>query len=221
MSADAARAPSALPAGLAQAFRLAAAELGMCSAAWLFAEEVAAAGGEPLLTALRDELGRAFPVLDTVVAARLEGAQGPDVALDGVLALCQGASRVLVVGNEARFLDPLVQALPGVDFVLLTSQMLGADWDRVAANFAGRVTTVQLGEFQRYAGLGTVLLTFVYGVGRATAHVLPTWVRVGGEDTRTQFRRLVGWDVLRRPFYVYPRWLVEVSTESFTHLVTR
>lgn len=211
---------TALPPGLPQAFRLAAAELGMCSAAWLFTDEVAAAGGEPLLRALRDELGRAFPVLDTVVAARLDGATGPEVDLARVVDACRGARGVLVVGNEARFLDPLVAALPDVDFTLVTSQMLGADWDRVAANFGGRVGTVPLGEFQRFAGLGTVLLTFVYGVGRATAYALPNWVRVGGEDTRTQFRRLVGWDVLRRPFYVYPRWLVEVSTEAFTHLVT-
>lgn len=211
---------TALPDGLGQAFRLAAAELGMCSAAWLFCREVEATGGVEALTALRDALGRNWPVLDAVVAARLDGAEGPVVNVDLVLADCEGASRVVVVGVESAFLDPLVAALPGVEFMLLKRGFLGADWERVLSNYRGRVVGVSLDDFQRYAGPRSVLLTFVYGVGPATSYALPSWVRAGGEDVRTQFRSLVGWDVLRRPFFVYPRWLVEVANESFTHLVT-
>lgn len=218
----------ALPRGLEQAFLLAAGELGMCTSAWLFCDEVEAHGGEAALEALREALGARFPVLDAVVSAKLEGASGPLVDVERVLDALSGARRVVLVGVEAVFLDALVARLAGVELFLLQHSVFQPDWQRVLANFGGRVRGVALGDFQRHAGASSALVTFVYGASpgaaarapSATCHVLPAWVRVSGDDVRTQFRSLVGWDVLRRPFFVYPRWLVEVSAQAFTEVVT-
>lgn len=221
-------AASTLPAGLEQAFLLAAGELGMCTSAWLFCDEVEAHGGPPALEALREALGARFPVLDAVVGARLEGLAGPTVDVERVLGALEGARRVVLVGVEALFLDALVARLSGVELFLLQHSVFQPDWPRVLANFGGRVRGVALGDFQRHAGASSALVTFVYGASSgagegapsATCHVLPAWVRVSGDDVRTQFRSLVGWDVLRRPYFVYPRWLVEVSAETFTEVIT-
>lgn len=210
-----------LPASLEQAFRVAAGELGMCSAAWLFVDEVAKAHGDDGLHALRDALGRTYPVLDAVLAARADGHHTPAIEVARVAGICGKAERIVIVGVEARFLDALVVALPSARFALLAHSVFSPDWQRVADNFAGRVELVTLGDFQRHAGARSVLMTFVYGVDDAHTYVMPAWVRASGEDVRTQFRALVGWDVLDRRSYVYPRWLVEVPRASFTHIVTR
>jgi hypothetical protein len=218
-----------LPAGLHQSFRQAVAELGMASAAWLFVEEVEAAGGQELLRALRDELGRTFAVLDAVVADRLEGAEGPRIDVDRVLSACEGAEDILVVGLETRFLDALVDAVapagrlastrPAPRIQLLTQSVFQPDWTRVAANYIDRVELVGLDRYQRAAGPRSVMLTCVYGSNDKATYVLPAWVRASGEDVRTQFRALLGWEALGRTFYVYPRWLVEVPLSGFTDLV--
>lgn len=70
-----------LPASAAAAFRLAAAELGMCSAARLFTKELHDAGGVELLDAAREELGAEFPVLD-LVATR--AASSPSAAWSAI-----------------------------------------------------------------------------------------------------------------------------------------
>lgn len=207
-----------LPAGLSQAFRLAVAELGYVTASWLYVNEVRTVGGDALVRRLRDELGRDWPVLDAVAAAALAGA--PLVAdPTPVVEACTGAARIVVVGIETAFLDRLVEALPDVRFTLVRQSVFGPDWERVSANYRGRVELEGLDTFQRHAGPKSVLLTFVYGVGSNTAYALPAWVRTSGEDVRTQFRSLIGWDVLGQGFHVYPRWLVEVPTSTFTRLI--
>lgn len=208
---------SVLPGGLGDAFLTAATELGMCSAAWLFAREAEAVGQEHLL-ALRDALGRAFPVLDAVVAARLEGAEPPAPSADA-LAQLQRYKRVVVVGVEATHLDALVAHRGEQKLALLTEAQVPTDWGRVLSNFGGAVEGVDLAGFQRWAGPHSALLTFAYGVGPSTAHVPPLWLRVAGDDVRTQFGALLAWDVLHHPMYVYPRWLVEVALDGFTGLL--
>lgn len=205
---------------LEQAFRVACGELGHCSAAWLFVREVAAEGGAASVEGLRDGLGRAFPVLDAIARAWLGGATEARVDVAPVLAACAGAERVLVVGLEAMHLDALVARLPAEARIgLVLHGAPDADWDRVLANLRGRVEGTSLGEFQRWAGPRSVLVTFGYGVLGGRVHVNPAWVRVSGPDVRTQFRGLVAWDVLGAPMFVYPRWLASASVEDFSQVV--
>jgi hypothetical protein len=205
--------------GVGQAFAIAAGELGMCSAAWLFARETAASGGDALVAALRDRLGRDFPVLDGVAAAWLAGKRGPELGTDGVLRALRGISRLCVVGLETAFLDALVPRLSDCRIALLTHGELEADWTRVLSNYAGRVEATGFSSFQGLAGRKSALLTFAYGVREPLTHVASAWLRISGGDVRTQFRSLVAWDVLRAEMYVYPRWLVEVRTSDFSHVI--
>lgn len=210
-----------LPASAPAAFRLAAAELGMCSAARLFTRELLDAGGPPLLAEARERLGSDFPVLDLVASEALDGrAPGPVDAGPAALALREPAA-VLVVGLEAFFLDALVLRIPNVRIGLVLGEGgLEGDVRRIVANFDGRVEEVRLGDVQRWAGKKSALLTFAYGTHGANAYVLPVWLRVAGSDVRTQFRTLVAWDVLGRPTSLYPRWLVEAPIEPFSRVVT-
>lgn len=211
---------SGLPRGLEQAFGVAATELGFCSAAWLFVRELAGAGGDSLVEQLRDQLGRSFPVLHAVAEQWLEGWRQPALAPEQVAAACAGAATLLVVGVEADFLDALIPLLKGCRVMLLRYSSFGdVDWERLLSNYAGRVEPTDLASFQSWAGTRTAVLTMVYGADDHTAHVLPAWVRLMGEDVRTQFRAFIGWDVLRRPMYVYPRWLVAVPRADFTVIV--
>lgn len=210
-----------LPASAPAAFRLAAAELGMCSAARLFAAELLAAGGAPLLEEARDRLGSDFPVLDLIASEALAGRRpGPIDAAPAARAL-RDPSAVLVVGLEAFFLDALVPALPGARIGLVLGEGgLDADVRRIVANFGGRVEEVRLGDVLRWAGNKSALFTFVYGTHGPHAYVQPVWLRVAGSDVRTQFRTVVGWDVLGQPTSLYPRWLVEAPLEPFSRVVS-
>lgn len=208
-----------IDAAVGPSFLTAAAELGMCSAAWLFVREVAAIGGAAQVAELRDRYGRDFPVLDAVCALYLRGQRAPRIELAGVLDALAGARRVLVVGIESAFLDALVPRLDA-QIGLLTHGELDTDWPRVLSNFGGRVEACDLGSFQRYAGSRGAVLTFLYGVNATTGHVNPAWLRVSGGDVRTQFRSLIGWDVLGSEMYVYPRWLVQAPLGDFSHVVT-
>lgn len=206
-----------LPPGLDEAFLSAATELGMCTAAWLFVRE-AEASGPGQLEQLRDALGRTFPVLDAVIAARLGGAAAlaPNAsALDAL----DSYRRIVVVGLEANELDALVARRGTKKLALLTEAAVATDWARILSNFSGHLEAVDLAGFQRWAGPHSALLTFAYGVSGATTRVPPLWLRVAGDDVRTQFGALVAWDVLRHPMFVYPRWQVEVATDSFTRLL--
>ena len=208
---------TAIPAGTEQAFEVAAGELGFASASWLFVREVFAAEGAPGVEALRDALGRSFPVLDSIAAAWLEGQRKPVLSVDAVVAALEGSERVVIVGIEADPLDALIDALPSsMELGLLDYSALEADWDRVLANWRGRVARTDLATFQSFAGARSSVLTFLYGHDGIHAHVRPAWLRVLGPDVLTQFRAFVGWNVLPHPLYVYPRWLHEHPLDAFT-----
>lgn len=209
-----------MKARLGQAFRLAASELGMASAAWLFVAETGAVEGDAGVATLRDELGRTWPVLDAVCAAWLGGRRAPVVDAGEVLPVLADVTRVVVVGLETLWLDALVGALPATTRVALVQHgELVPDWERVRSNFAGRVELLALADFQSWAGPRSALVTFVYGRSEGeSTFALPAWLRVSGPDVRTQFRALLGWEVLRVQLEVYPRWLVAIEADAFTHL---
>jgi hypothetical protein len=202
-----------------QAFRLAASELGMASAAWLFVRETAAVAQDAGVAALRDELGRAWPVLDAVCAGWLAGVHAPPLALDPVLPLLHSAARLVLVGHEALWVDALLQALPPTVRVgLVLEGDPQTHWPRVLANHGERVEALSLANFQSWAGPRSVLLTFVYGATASQVFVLPAWLRATGPDVRMQFRSLLGWRILDVPLEIYPRWLVAADAHTLTDL---
>lgn len=206
--------------GLGGAFELASAELGFAAASWLFVEQVAALSGREGVEALRDELGASYSVLDFVAARWLEGERAPTIDLSGVKSALAGARRVLVVGLEARHLDALAGALdPSVRLGLLTYRLQRVEWDRVIGNYGGRIEPVDVAEFQGWAGARSAVLTFVYGTRGDLMNVLSAFLRVIGPDVRTQFRDIIGWDVLGAAPEVYPRYLVETLRSELTTLV--
>lgn len=208
------------PPGLVRAFGVAAGELGFAAASWIFVREAAAEAGDAGVEALQDDLGRSFPVLDAVASAWLSGQRAPHVEVGPVLQALAGAQRVLVVGIEADHLDALVRHIdPSVELALLQSSVLGANWDRVLANYGTRVRGTDLASFHTLTGARSAALTFVYGNDGHHTHVRPSWLRFAGPDVRTQFRSLVGWDVLPGPLYVYPRWLHQLPVRELTALV--
>lgn len=199
---------------------MAAGELGMCSAARLFVRELADEGGDALVAAARDRLGRAFPVFDFVAARFLDGDRAPSIDPSPVLEALAGIARLLIVGLEADFLDTLVPRLETTKIGLITEPVgIELNLRRVVANFGGRVEPVNLSDFQAWAGRRSALLTFVYGTDGHVVHVTPTWLRIAGPDARTQFRSIVGWDILGRPLFVYPRWLVEGSRDDLSRVI--
>lgn len=207
-----------LPHGIGDAFHLAAGELGMASASWLFVREVADVGGDEAVVSLRDALGREFPVLDAVAAEWLAGRRAPLVDPSAVLEACRGATRLVVVGLESVFLDVLVPLLGDTVLVLVEQSSFDPDWSRVRANLGPDVLASDLAGFQRHGGRSSVLLTFGYGRREDSTYVVPEWMRAIGGDVRTQFRSIVLWDVLDRTPYLYPRWLVEAPLEDFSHV---
>jgi hypothetical protein len=206
--------------GLGSAFDLASAELGFVSASWLFLDQVAKLSGREGVLALRDELGSSFSVLDFVASEWLEGKRGRTIKTEAILQALEGTRRVLVVGLEAAHLDVLARELhPTVRIGLVTYRLQRVDWARVIDNYAGRVEAVDLASFQGWAGARSAVLTFVYGVREPVINVLSAFLRVIGSDVRTQFRDIIGWNVLARPPDVYPRYLVEALSSELTELV--
>lgn len=209
-----------LPPSLGRTFVLAAGELGFFSAARIFVQETAAAYGDEGVVALREQHGRDYSVLDAVATLFLETGEVPAPDPTEALDALRGASRVLVVGLEADALDALVPRLPDIPAGLLIQRSLGpVDWDRVLANFDGRLTAAPFDDLQRWAGARAALLTFVYGTAGSLAHVSSEWLRVLGPDVRPQFRSLLGWDLLPGGPDVYPRWLADAAVDSFSALV--
>lgn len=207
-------------ASLRDAFEQGAGELGFADTAWLFVERVAELRGEPGVVALRDLLGQTFPTLHFVASRYLSGGRREPVDVSVVAELLRGTRRVLIVGLEAAHLDALVQALPRETRIgLLTYRLLPVDWDRVLSNHPGRVEAVDLTVFQTWAGARSAILTFTYGRRAERVYVLPAFARISGADVRTQFRDLVGWDVLGGVPAVYPRWLIELPASELTRLV--
>lgn len=208
-----------MSAQLAQAFRTAASELGMASAAWLFVEETAAHGEAGALDALRDTLGRQWPVLDAVCAAHSRGLHAPAIDTRSLRPLWAGVQRVVLVGYESLWVDALLAELPPeVQVGLLQHGDPLTDWQRLRDNHAGRLHLLALDDFQSWAGARSLLLTFVYGESAQQVFVLPSWLRVAGPDVRLQFRALLGWRILDVPLDVYPRWLVAAEHGVLTDL---
>lgn len=204
---------------LQQAFRTAASELGMASAAWLFVREAANVKGDTGVAALRDDMGRQWPVLDAVCAAWLNGQRSPMAQAADVLSALDGALRLVIIGIETVWIDALLQSLPTeVQIGLVRHGDPVTHWDRVIDNFRQRVKLLDLAEFQTWAGPRSVLMTFVYGQTHEQVYVLPSWLRVCGPDVRLQFRSLLGWRVLDVPLDIYPRWLVAASAQTLTEV---
>ncbi len=216
---------SVLPPALGQAFRIAAAELGMASAAQLFIDELAKAGDARAVAELRDRLGREYPVLDYAAARWLANEEPPAIDPGPMVKALGGIERLSVVGLEAAHLDALLPLLGGVEVGFITEgRALMPEWRRVLANYAGagdegRVAAVGLSDFQLWAGPRAALMTFIYGGDGHVVHVSGQWLRVSGPDVRTQFRSLVAWDVVGGALHVYPRWFAEVSRSTFTKVI--
>ena len=210
-----------LPAGLDQAFGAVAGELGQSTSAWLFARAVARCAGDGAVGALADAAGAQFPVLDAVARGWVAGMREQNVAPTPALAAIGKATRLVVAGVEASYLDALVARLdPTVKVAMIAHSPFPVDWDRVLDNYGGRVERVDLDTFQHWAGGRSALLTVAYGRQDSRTVVGPLWLRACGADVRAQFRALVAWNVLRAPLLLYPRWLVEVEVDSFTHFVS-
>lgn len=202
--------------GLAAAFRRCVGELGMWSASTLFVRTAARRGGAAAVDQLREELGVEFPVLDVVATQPT----APLLALDTVLARCAGLERLLVVGLEADCLEPLLDRLPpAVQVRLLLDTTFPVDEARLDAGWGARVGRTDLASFQRFAGARSAMLTTIYGSDGFRAVVPRVWMRCHGDDVRTQFARLIGWNVLGGPMSRYPRWLTETEVSDFTDLV--
>jgi hypothetical protein len=209
-----------LPQGLDQAFGAVAGELGQASAAWLFVRAVARCTGDPGVVALAEGAGAAFPVLDAVARGWLGGLREPVLDPRPALEAVGNATRLVVVGVEASHLDALVERLDSsVKVALIAHSPFPVDWDRTLDNYGGRVERVDLDTFQKWAGGKSALLTFAYGREDSRTAVAPLWLRACGADVRAQVRALVAWNVLEAPVQLYPRWLVEVEADSFTHFV--
>jgi hypothetical protein len=207
----------ALPAGIGQTFRLAAGELGFCAATRLFMRSL---GETPeAVDALREALGREYPVLDAITARWLDGGRGDSVDATAVTRVLAGCRTVLVVGLETDHLDALVDQSPDVQFRLLANSALPVDWDRVEANYAGRLQVVTLDAVFEHAGHASGVLCFAYGSKAETLYVPQAWMRFFGRDIRPLFRSFVAWNVLPAPFEVYPRWLVASPAHDFTDIV--
>jgi hypothetical protein len=204
---------------VARAFEAGAGELGMHAAAWLVVEELAATEGDALVREARDRFGRAYAVLDAVCERWLHGDRRPAVRAEEAAEACEGAERLLAVGLESEHLDALVDRLPDVRFGLVPSEEFPVDWERVLANYDGRLERVSLADVPAWGGRRSALLAFVYGMDRDHALVPATWLRVIGPDVRAQQRAIVAWDVLGVPLAVHPRRLFEAPLRDFTRVV--
>ncbi len=192
----------------------------MATTSWLFVGAVARCAGDEGVAALADRVGSSFTVLDAVARAWLGGLRKPTTDPHRVLEALGNVTRLVVVGMEATFLDALVRKLdPSVKIATIAHSPFPVDWERVLFNYAGRLERVDLDTFQNWAGGRSALLTFAYGRQHSRTAVLPLWLRACGSDVRAQFRALVAWDILDATLEQYPRWLVEVETDSFTHVV--
>lgn len=211
----------------ADAFALAAGELGMLSAAGLFVGEAEAAGGQDAVAALRTTLGSAFPVLDAVASRALAGRPVLAPAVAPVVQALEGCTRVLFVGLEVDCVEPVARALaaqaPDTRVGVVLDMNLPHDEARVRANLEGvggrGIELVPLTAFQRFSGHRSALVTTIYGSDGYRAAVCSSWVRIFGPDARTQFRSLLGWDLLGAPLHEYPRWLSETSVSDFTEVL--
>jgi len=181
---------------------------------------VARSSGDEGVSALAAVASGSFTVLEAVANAWLAGTREPNADPAAIVQALGNVSRLVLIGAEAKFLDALVPRLdPSVKLAMIAHSPFPVDWDRVLDNYAGRVERLDLDTFQTWAGGKSALLTFAYGRNDARTAVLPLWLRVCGADVRSQFRALVGWNVLPAPLEHYPRWLVEIESDTFTHFI--
>ena len=183
-----------LPRGIGDAFHLAAGELGMASASWLFIKEVADVGGAEAVLALRDALGREFPVLDAVAEEWIGGARDPRTDPGFVLDACRGATKLVVVGLESAFLDALVPRLGDTALVLVQQSSFEPDWSRVLANLGPHATGADLAGFQAHGGRSSVT-AFRGSSPRCSSPIRSRMVR--SSSSAMSIRPRVGWDRMR------------------------
>ena len=205
--------------GLIDAFALCAAELGMFSAARLFAGQLLAEPDAGVVTQVTELLGTRFPVFDVVVHRALSERRLAPIDPAPVLDALRGLSRLVVVGVEAECLDALLGRVPGLRIALGPDVLEGANLDRVAANSRTEVEFLGLDSFQAWAGRHSGLLTTVYGCDGFQATVCQAWLRAHGPDVRSRFRTLIGWNILGPKMASYPRWLGDTDAGEFAPLV--
>jgi hypothetical protein len=129
------QAPVDMPAGLDQAFGAVAGELGMSTSAWLFVRAVARCAGDRGVEGLADAAGAQFPVLDAVARGWLDGVRQQAVDARPAVDAIGRATRLVVVGVEAAYLDALVARVdPAVKIAMITHSPFPVDWDRVLDN---------------------------------------------------------------------------------------
>lgn len=205
---------------LSSAFRRCVGELGMWSASRLFLRTARETGGDEAVGTLRESLGVEFPLL-SMMALTPGDAASPVSGIDEVVARCHGLRRLVVVGLESDWLDPLLARLPrSLSIALLLDPTFSADDERLVASWGDRVARTNLAEFQRHAGMRSALLTTLYGTDGFRCVVPRVWLRCHGDDVRTQFRHLIGWNVVPSGGLAhYPRWLVEANVADFTDVI--
>lgn len=207
--------------GLEPAFRACAGELGLWSAARLFVNAAWEAGGADAVTALDEDLGGDYPVLEAVAQRALAASRPlPPPGVEALVTLCADLRRVVVVGIEADVLGPLADRLPATtDIQALVDATFPVDAVRLTASWTPRVRLTDVGAFHRAAGGRSALVTCLYGADDYTAVVAPVWLRVHSPDIRLLFRSLVGVNLAGPRMGAYPRWLGETATADFTDLV--
>lgn len=200
-------------------FRTAAADLGFATASRLFLREAEAASGAEGLRAVRDALGDEFPVLAALADGWSSGATRDLKGLADARHLLRDARTLLFVGVEADAIDALLTTAPDARGALLTASTLGTDWERVLANYRGRLAPVGIDAIYPLAGARSAIVVPVYGRDDHAAAVEPTWRRIRGGDVRARFRTVLGWDQLGAPLGQYPRYLVEVPPRDFSEMI--
>jgi hypothetical protein len=207
------------PASLVDAFGVCAGELGMFSAARVFARELLHETDDALVAEVVSVLGEAYPVFDVVAARALDLRTVHPLDAAPVTDALRSLSRLVVIGMEADCVEALVPRLSGVRIGVVPDLTHDADLGRVVANLGRRVELLELAGFQRWAGRSAGLLTVVYGADGFHATVCQTWLRAHGPDVRGRFRTIAGWNVLGRRMDAYPRWLGETDAHDFAPLV--
>lgn len=204
---------------IADSFFAAAQELGMWTASRLYLREMAREGGAAAIEAARELLSERFPIFDAAASEWLETGGASAIDIPAALRALDGVTRLLVVGVDVDPLDALVDGLDAATRIGLVAGVgeLAGDLSRVLANYQGRVSLVGLGDVPRWIGRKSALATVVYGVdSNDMAYTSLAWLRVLGPDTRTQFRTLLGINVLERSPAIHPRWVAATPADDFS-----
>ncbi|MBL8677528.1 MAG: hypothetical protein JNK05_00065 [Myxococcales bacterium] len=210
------------PSPIVDSFFAAAQELGMWTASRLYLREMTREGGAPAIEAARELLGQRFPIFDAAASEWLESDGASSIDIPAALRALEGVARLLVVGVDVDPLDALVDGVDPATRIGLVAGVgeLSGDLSRVLANYQGRVALVGLADVPRWIGRKSALATVVYGVdSNDMAYTSLAWLRVLGPDTRTQFRTLLGINVLERSPSIHPRWVVATPADDFSALV--